>query len=81
MADMVQVTIDNKWEVIHGLSTGVFTFYLDHSKGRGQVEVMHISTINILEIVTDIEKINTDIKYQVVYGISIGILKFYLEII
>ena len=26
---MVQVTINNKWEVIHRVSTGIFTFDLD----------------------------------------------------
>ena len=78
MTDMVQVTIDKKLEVIHGLLTGVFTFDLGHSKG--QVKVVHISTINILEMVTDMEKINIDIKYQVMYVLSIGILTFDLEI-
>ena len=28
MTDMVQVTIDNEWEVIHGLSTVIFIFDL-----------------------------------------------------
>ena len=38
MTDMIQVTIDNEWEIIHHLSTGIFTFDLTlaHFKDQGR---------------------------------------------
>ena len=40
---------------------------------------MHVSTIDILEIVTDLEK-TIGINYQVMYGFSIRLLTFDLDL-
>ena len=41
-------------EVAYWLSNGVLTFDFGHSKGRSQVKVMHIFTVNMSQMVTDI---------------------------
>ena len=42
---------------------------------------MQILTIDILEMVTDMEKITIDIKYLVMYGHSVGILTCDIDLI
>ena len=57
---MIQVMIDIEWEVIYGLSNGIFNFTV--AILRVKVKVMHISTMNILEMVTYKAKITIFIK-------------------
>ena len=61
MTDKIKVTIAIKLQVMYGLSIGVITidlrpFYILKAK------VMHISTMNILEMVRDMEKITIAIN-------------------
>ena len=44
MTDMVRVTIDNEWEVIHGLLTGIVTFDLRQIL-KVKLKFMQIPTI------------------------------------
>ena len=44
-----------------------------------KVNVMHISTVNIWQMVTDRVNITISIKQQVMYGLSIGAITFYLN--
>ena len=55
---------------------------LTHSNCYGQivkVKVLHISTVNIVLIVTDRENVTITIRYAVVYRLSIGIYVFDLD--
>ena len=72
---MIPVTSDNEWEVMHGLSTGIFTANLIPFL-KVKVKVMHISAINILDMATDRVTVTIANKWQVMYGISIGVTIF-----
>ena len=69
MTDMEQVTISIKWEVIYmGFPTAYSHLTLVHYKV--QIKIMHISTVNILDIV--IGKHSYSIKYEVVYWLRLA---------
>ena len=60
---------------MHGLSFDIFTFDLGPIPNV-KVKVMHIFTMNVLEMMRDREKIAIAIKYSVHVWIQIGTYTF-----
>ena len=75
--DRVKNTIYIKCQVTYGLSIDIFIFELGLLKVN--VKAMHISTMNMLKMVTDMIKIAFSIKWQVMYELSLGLFTFYLD--
>ena len=56
--DIVEITSDNEWEVIHEISTGIFTFDLSKAQDQGPEHFNY----EYLEMVTDRVQITIAIK-------------------